>query len=169
MTVVTAHVALRNGDFFTHMIHAFIALPIKTIGMRWRCISDDTCLEMTEFAEKLENENKADFGVCISHCHYGGGRIFSSLISTTSAIFSTINPTIMDFIGTDTPADVDGCSLIQECLSGTPVARPYLHGEHSADFEQSNQWIRMKNYKYIWQVPAMASAGNISCWMIVPV
>ena len=32
----------------------------------------------------------------------------------------------------------------------TPIERTYLHGEHSADFEQSNQWIRMKDYKYVW-------------------
>lgn len=24
----------------------------------WRCISGDTCLELTQFAEKLENENE---------------------------------------------------------------------------------------------------------------
>lgn len=61
-----------------------------------------------------------------------------------------IYPTIMDFIHADTPKDVDGCSLAGECLSQTPIERTYLHGEHSADFEQSNQWIRMKDYKYVW-------------------
>lgn len=61
-----------------------------------------------------------------------------------------IMPTILDMTSTSIPDSCDGLSLKPQILNNTPINRCYLHGEHAANYAQSNQWILTKNYKYIW-------------------
>ena len=61
-----------------------------------------------------------------------------------------IMPTILDMTNTAIPDSCDGISLKKQILDSEPINRCYLHGEHAANYAQSNQWILTKNYKYIW-------------------
>lgn len=59
-------------------------------------------------------------------------------------------PTLLDLCGIDVPEGVEGASLVGELTGAAPLDRAYLHGEHSRDAEQSNQWIVTPHDKYIW-------------------
>lgn len=61
-----------------------------------------------------------------------------------------IMPTLLDLCDLPIPQGVDGSSLKQELFEGTAISRDYLHGEHSRDVEQSNQYIVTNKDKYIW-------------------
>lgn len=61
-----------------------------------------------------------------------------------------IMPTLLDFAGAPVPGTVDGVSLAAAALGTGAVERPYLHGEHARDREQSNHYIVTQNDKYIW-------------------
>ena len=61
-----------------------------------------------------------------------------------------IMPTMLELCGLDVPQGVDGVSLVGELTSGEAISRPYVHGEHSRDAEQSNQYIVTPHDKYIW-------------------
>ena len=61
-----------------------------------------------------------------------------------------IMPTMLELCGIDVPEDVDGVSLVGELTAGEAISRPYVHGEHSRDMEQSNQYIVTPHDKYIW-------------------
>ncbi len=54
-----------------------------------------------------------------------------------------VMPTLLDAIGADIPAHIDGESLLESS------DREYLHGEHALG-EESTQFIVTKNDKYIW-------------------
>ncbi|MCI5773484.1 MAG: arylsulfatase [Erysipelotrichaceae bacterium] len=71
-------------------------------------------------------------------------------ISHSNVELRDIMPTILDIAGIPIPEDVDGLSLKEELYTEKLIDRPYLHGEHAKDHEQSNQWILSNNMKYIW-------------------
>ena len=59
-------------------------------------------------------------------------------------------PTLLDLCGLPVPEGVEGSSLVGELTGSAKLDRAYLHGEHSRDVEQSNQWIVTPHDKYIW-------------------
>lgn len=61
-----------------------------------------------------------------------------------------IMPTLLSFADIEIPNDLDGISLKDAICDNAPLQRLYLHGEHSGNQEQSNQWILCENCKYIW-------------------
>lgn len=61
-----------------------------------------------------------------------------------------IMPTLLSFADIEIPNDLDGISLKDAICDDVPLQRLYLHGEHSGNQEQSNQWIISDHYKYIW-------------------
>lgn len=61
-----------------------------------------------------------------------------------------ILPTLLDICDIDIPHDVDGISLKDTLYHNNAIQRSYLHGEHSGNKEQSNQWVMTKTEKYIW-------------------
>lgn len=61
-----------------------------------------------------------------------------------------IMPTVLDLCGIQIPDSVDGASLKQELFEAKGIEREYVHGEHSRDKEQSNQYIVTETDKFIW-------------------
>ncbi|RGC44329.1 arylsulfatase [Absiella sp. AM29-15] len=61
-----------------------------------------------------------------------------------------IMPTLLSFADIEIPNDLDGISLKDAICDDVPLQRLYLHGEHSGNQEQSNQWIISDHCKYIW-------------------
>lgn len=59
-------------------------------------------------------------------------------------------PTLLDLCDLPVPEGVEGVSLVGELDGSAKLDRAYLHGEHSRDVEQSNQWIATPHDKYIW-------------------
>ena len=58
-------------------------------------------------------------------------------------------PTFCDLAGRDTPAHVDGRSILPLTRGETGGWREYLHGEHFMQ-EDSNQWLTDGREKYVW-------------------
>ena len=71
-------------------------------------------------------------------------------ISDSVVELRDILPTLLELADSPIPEGVDGISLIPELFEEQPISRTYLHGEHSAIPEQSNQWIVTPHDKYIW-------------------
>lgn len=62
-----------------------------------------------------------------------------------------VMPTLLDFAGADIPDSVDGISLKGGVISRDfDTGREYIHGEHTLDKLNSNQFIVTKTDKYIW-------------------
>ena len=61
-----------------------------------------------------------------------------------------VMPTVLDLCDIQIPDSVDGASLKQELFEAKGIEREYVHGEHSRDKEQSNQYIVTETDKYIW-------------------
>ena len=58
-------------------------------------------------------------------------------------------PTFCDLAGCDTPAHVDGRSILPLARGETGGWREYLHGEHFLQ-QDSNQWLTDGREKYVW-------------------
>ena len=58
-------------------------------------------------------------------------------------------PTFCDLAGCDTPAHVDGSSILPLARGETGGWREYLHGEHFMNAD-SNQWVTDGREKFIW-------------------
>lgn len=61
-----------------------------------------------------------------------------------------IMPTLLDLCHIPIPKTVDGLSLQEVILQDAPIARTYLHGEHSFHSGFSNHYIVTSTDKYIW-------------------
>lgn len=61
-----------------------------------------------------------------------------------------VMPTLLDLAGVEVPEGVDGSSLRGEITGEKDLGRAYVHGEHSRDYEQSNQYIVTSHDKYVW-------------------
>ena len=59
-----------------------------------------------------------------------------------------VMPTLVRSAGIDVPSGVQGHSLLLDDDAPAPV-RAWLHGEHTM-FDQSLQWIRLEQWKYVW-------------------
>ena len=71
-------------------------------------------------------------------------------ISESIVELRDIMPTILDMCHLDIPDTCDGLSFKNDLTDNIKLDRTYLHGEHSGNYEQSNQWILTDKYKYIW-------------------
>lgn len=78
----------------------------------------------------------------------GGGRATGKSESLVELM--DLMPTLLDLCGLSIPEEVEGSSLAQELAGAEKLDRAYLHGEHSRDREQSNQWIVTEHDKYLW-------------------
>lgn len=81
-----------------------------------------------------------------------GKNVASRVVRTSDSAVELMDimPTMLELCGIDVPEDVDGVSLVGELTAGEAISRPYVHGEHSRDMEQSNQYIVTPHDKYIW-------------------
>lgn len=70
--------------------------------------------------------------------------------STSVVELMDIMPTLLDLCNINIPTCVDGISLKNEIFEHKKIDRSYIHGEHSRDAEQSNQFIVTEKDKYIW-------------------
>ena len=70
--------------------------------------------------------------------------------SETVTELMDIMPTLLDLCDIDIPKGVDGASLKDEIYEQKKLPRTYLHGEHSHNKEQSNQFIVTDRDKFIW-------------------
>lgn len=61
-----------------------------------------------------------------------------------------IMPTLLELCDVPAPAGMDGVSFARDVMDGEPNGRAWLHGEHAAGPELSNQWIVTERDKYIW-------------------
>lgn len=61
-----------------------------------------------------------------------------------------VMPTMLDLVGAEVPACVEGLSLRGEITGERPLDRSYLHGEHAGSHEQANQYIVTPHDKYVW-------------------
>ena len=71
-------------------------------------------------------------------------------ISKSCVELMDVMPTLLDLCGIAIPTGVDGQSLSPDVLSGEPLKRPYIHGEHAFTREQSHHFIATGRDKYIW-------------------
>ena len=71
-------------------------------------------------------------------------------ISESIVELRDIMPTVLDMCHLDIPDTCDGLSFKNDLTDNIKLDRTYLHGEHSGNYEQSNQWILTDKYKYIW-------------------
>ncbi|PCJ52410.1 MAG: arylsulfatase [Planctomycetota bacterium] len=62
-----------------------------------------------------------------------------------------IMPTLLDCAGLEIPDVVEGKSLLANAKGAENHLRDYIHGEHTAGPQSSFQWIRSKQYKYLWE------------------
>lgn len=63
-----------------------------------------------------------------------------------------VMPTLLQCAGIDIPGEVEGRSLlpsVEDADTRHPSRREWLHGEHTL-FDQTLQWIRTGDWKYIW-------------------
>ena len=58
-------------------------------------------------------------------------------------------PTLVELGGGSVPESVEGVSLMPELSAGTPIAREYVHGEHTYG-ELSNHFVVTSRDKYVW-------------------
>ncbi len=81
-----------------------------------------------------------------------GKNIMKSVTHTSDSVVELMDimPTLLDLCDLKIPESIDGKSLRNEIEGGNKIDREYIHGEHSRDNEQSNQYIVTKKDKYIW-------------------
>ncbi|WP_127582923.1 arylsulfatase [Paenibacillus koleovorans] len=86
--------------------------------------------------------------ICLPESHEGSIRKHVDLPVTLQDIM----PTLLDALGLDIPASVDGMSMMNLIRGNRTAWREYVHGEHSTCYseEQEMQYVTDGKWKYIW-------------------
>lgn len=142
-----------NITHVDHQINRFIE-TLNEFGL-----GDDTVICFTsDHGEMLGDHNmwrkgypyegSARIPLILAGAGIAPGRIIEPVVELRD-----IMPTLLAAAGIDTPQDIDGVSLMPNISVGSETPqrniREYLHGEH-AILNQSMQWIRADEWKYVW-------------------